>query len=76
MLSKRGFKYNLIKLNHIFSIFSQQTASIFGFARNCSMLCCDVLCQKINGDNSGQGSGNKKINKMQLKSFIAKFNPI
>jgi len=44
MLSKRGFKYDMIMLNNIFSIFRQRSASIFGFARNCSMLCYDVLC--------------------------------
>jgi len=74
MLSKRGFKSDLIMLNHIFSIFRQRTASIFGFARNFSMLCCVVSKNNDNGEISGQGSGNKKLIKGNNQKFHNKFN--
>jgi len=74
MLSKRGFKSDLIMLNHIFSIFRQRTASIFGFARNLSMLCCVVSKKDDNGQISGQSSGNKKLIKGNNQKFHNKFN--
>ena len=74
MLSKRGFKSDLIMLNHIFSIFRQRSASIFGFARNFSMLCCVVSKNDDNGEIPEQGSGNKKLIKGNNQKFHKKIN--